>query len=157
MLHPALKDFHPLVAQWFAETFGTPTPPQAEGWPRIAAGENVLLLAPTGSGKTLAAFLKAIDGLYREMEQEATTLKLGTVKNHGVKILYVSPLKAPKNCLDILAQQLVAMTATGEVKVEQVWPIVRSAYNFSGPGWGIQGDPTGGDGPDGEMVGVASL
>lgn len=97
MLHPALKDFHPLVAQWFTETFGTPTPPQAEGWPRIAAGENVLLLAPTGSGKTLAAFLKAIDGLYREMEQEATTLKLGSAKNHGVKILYVSPLKALNN------------------------------------------------------------
>ncbi|NLY89978.1 MAG: DEAD/DEAH box helicase [Firmicutes bacterium] len=97
MPHPALKDFHPLVAQWFTETFGTPPPPQAEGWPRIAAGENVLLLAPPGSGKTLAAFLKAIDRLYREMEQDAAVLKLGTAKNRGVKVLYVSPLKALNN------------------------------------------------------------
>ncbi|HEY8391760.1 MAG TPA: DEAD/DEAH box helicase [Capillibacterium sp.] len=97
MIHSSLQDFHPLVAQWFTETFGAPTPPQAEGWPRIAAGENVLLLAPTGSGKTLAAFLKAIDGLYREKEQDATVLKLGTARNPGVKILYVSPLKALNN------------------------------------------------------------
>ncbi len=91
MFHPSLKDFHPVVAQWFVKTFGEPTPPQAEGWPRIAAGENVLLLAPTGSGKTLAAFLKVIDGLYQEMEQEESAA------NGGVKILYVSPLKALNN------------------------------------------------------------
>ncbi|HBL37299.1 MAG TPA: hypothetical protein DDZ55_10875, partial [Firmicutes bacterium] len=91
MLHPSLKEFHPVVAQWFIKTFGAPTPPQAEGWPRIAAGENVLLLAPTGSGKTLAAFLKVIDGLYQEMEQEESSA------GGGVKILYVSPLKALNN------------------------------------------------------------
>ena len=30
---------------------------QAQAWPLIAAGEDVLVAAPTGSGKTLAAFL----------------------------------------------------------------------------------------------------
>ncbi len=65
MSHPCWQDFHPAVARWFRETFGEPTPPQAAAWPRIAAGKNLLLLAPTGSGKTLAAFLKVIDRLYQ--------------------------------------------------------------------------------------------
>ncbi|MDR2053332.1 MAG: DEAD/DEAH box helicase, partial [Treponema sp.] len=56
---------------------------QEEAWPLIAAGENVLAIAPTGSGKTLTAFLAAIsrfiDGTY-----DAATLA----------VLYVSPLKA---------------------------------------------------------------
>jgi len=58
MTHPSLSSFHPVVAHWFERTFGEPTPPQDLGWPLIAEGKNILLLAPTGSGKTLAAFLK---------------------------------------------------------------------------------------------------
>ena len=42
-----------------------------------------LIVAPTGSGKTLAAFLAALDHLWRTHRQEK-----------GVRILYVSPLKA---------------------------------------------------------------
>ena len=91
MSHPCLKDFHPLVARWFMETFGEPTPPQAAAWPRIAAGKNLLLLAPTGSGKTLAAFLKVIDRLYQEMERGES------LPGDGVRVLYVSPLKALNN------------------------------------------------------------
>ena len=53
---PSVLDaFHPLIAGWFRDRFGAPTVPQAEGWPRIAAGSDVLIAAPTGSGKTLAA------------------------------------------------------------------------------------------------------
>ena len=52
-----LQGFHPTVASWFEARFGTPTEPQAAGWPRIQAGEDTLIAAPTGSGKTLAAFL----------------------------------------------------------------------------------------------------
>jgi ATP-dependent Lhr-like helicase len=44
----------------------------------------VLLSAPTGSGKTLAAFLWALDRLKTEPRQGRT----------GVRVLYVSPLKA---------------------------------------------------------------
>ena len=58
--------FHPAVAAWFHQTFAAPTPAQADAWPAIAAGRNVLIAAPTGSGKTLAAFLSAIDGLVRQ-------------------------------------------------------------------------------------------
>jgi ATP-dependent helicase Lhr and Lhr-like helicase len=54
------------------------------GWPAVAAGAHSLICAPTGSGKTLAAFLWGIDRLARRPEE------LG----QGVKIVYVSPLKA---------------------------------------------------------------
>jgi len=78
-----LERFHPAVSSWFREQFGEPTPPQQLGWPAIAAGQNTLIVAPTGSGKTLAAFLAALDHLWRTPREKP-----------GVRILYISPLKA---------------------------------------------------------------
>ncbi|MBP2018778.1 ATP-dependent Lhr-like helicase [Symbiobacterium terraclitae] len=82
-----LRSFHPSVRAWFEGRFGAPSRPQAEGWPAIARGENVLILAPTGSGKTLAAFLKCLDILYQQ----------GDRRERGVQVLYISPLKALNN------------------------------------------------------------
>jgi len=76
----------PSVARWFRATLGEPTPPQRLGWPAVAAGRNTLLFAPTGSGKTLAAFLACLDHLWRNPRQAP-----------GVRILYLSPLKALNN------------------------------------------------------------
>ncbi len=73
----------PVVARWFRATYGTPTPPQRRGWPSVAAGQNTLILAPTGSGKTLAAFLACLDHLWRVPRT-----------SRGVRIVYISPLKA---------------------------------------------------------------
>ncbi len=73
----------PQVASWFAETFGEPTPPQSLGWPAVSRGESTLIFAPTGSGKTLAAFLACLDQLWRSPRS-----------GRGVRVLYVSPLKA---------------------------------------------------------------
>src|SRR5688500_7561728 len=84
-----LEAFHPLVAGWFRDRFGSPTAPQREGWPRIAAGEDVLIAAPTGSGKTLAAFLACLDDLVRRGYE-------APLGDH-TSILYVSPLKALSN------------------------------------------------------------
>jgi ATP-dependent Lhr-like helicase len=76
-----LASFSPKTRAWFENAFAAPTPAQARGWPKIAAGGNVLIQAPTGSGKTLAAFLSAIDRLDAE-------------PGEGIRLLYVSPLKA---------------------------------------------------------------
>src|SRR5689334_9216675 len=81
--------FHPAVAAWFDRQFAAPTPAQAEAWPAIAAGQNVLLAAPTGSGKTLAAFMAAIDDLVRQG-------LAGTLED-ATQVVYVSPLKALSN------------------------------------------------------------
>ena len=91
--------FHPAVAKWFEGKFGTPTEPQALGWPRIQAGEDTLIAAPTGSGKTLAAFLACLDSMIRE----------GAALRDETQVLYVSPLKAlandvRKNLLEPLAE-----------------------------------------------------
>ena len=84
-----LDIFHPAVAAWFQQTFAAPTQAQAEAWPAIKAGRNVLIAAPTGSGKTLAAFLCAIDGLIRQGVDGGLT--------DETQIVYVSPLKALSN------------------------------------------------------------
>src|ERR671939_1181827 len=76
-----LEVFSPRTRAWFAGVFAEPTPAQALGWPAIASGEHVLIQAPTGSGKTLAAFLYGID-------------RLSSEAGAGLRLLYVSPLKA---------------------------------------------------------------
>src|SRR4051812_5190450 len=76
-----LAAFSPATRAWFGQAFDAPTPPQTLGWPAIASGAHVLIQAPTGSGKTLTAFLYAIDRL---------TARPG----EGLRVLYVSPLKA---------------------------------------------------------------
>lgn len=86
----ALEGFRPATRDWFAGAFAAPTPVQVEGWSAIRRGEHALLIAPTGSGKTLAAFLWAIDRLARPVEE----LEDAAVARQGVRVLYVSPLKA---------------------------------------------------------------
>src|SRR5690606_19182215 len=83
-----LHDFHPAVAEWFAEAFpGGPTPAQRAAWPAIRAGRDVLVAAPTGSGKTLTAFLAALDELVcRGLSPDGLS--------DETAVVYVSPLKA---------------------------------------------------------------
>src|SRR3954468_2069177 len=78
-----LEVFRPERRAWFERNFAAPTPAQERGWPAIAGGGHVLIQAPTGSGKTLAAFLSAID-------------RLTSAPGRGLRVLYVSPLKALK-------------------------------------------------------------
>ncbi len=89
-----LSVFHPLVAGWFEDRFGTVTEPQQIGWPEIRSGRDVLISAPTGSGKTLAAFLHALDGLISRGVEAASS---GESLPDQTEVLYVSPLKALSN------------------------------------------------------------
>ena len=81
--------FHPAVTRWFDQTFGSPSEPQARGWPAIQSGRHVLISAPTGSGKTLAAFLASLDMLFREGVKAELP--------DETQVVYVSPLKALSN------------------------------------------------------------
>src|SRR5918912_1193602 len=77
----AVDVFSPRTRAWFEGAFAGPTPAQELGWPAIASREHTLIQAPTGSGKTLAAFLYGID-------------RLTGTRGDGIRLLYVSPLKA---------------------------------------------------------------
>ena len=85
----SLRDFDPLVAEWFQQRFDAATEPQTQGWPEIRSGRDVLISAPTGSGKTLAAFLICLDDLIR-------SARAGALSDQTVAV-YVSPLKALSN------------------------------------------------------------
>jgi ATP-dependent Lhr-like helicase len=74
---------HP-TQEWFERSFDGPTAVQRRGWETITGGRHALLIAPTGSGKTLAAFLAGIDRV----------AALPPDSPPGVRVLYVSPLKA---------------------------------------------------------------
>ena len=80
----SLERFHPATRAWFENSFAEPTRAQHGAWETIAARRNTLVVAPTGSGKTLAAFLWSIDQLVAD----------DAPRKKGVRVLYVSPLKA---------------------------------------------------------------
>ncbi|MDR2596419.1 MAG: DEAD/DEAH box helicase [Treponema sp.] len=99
------QTFHPIIRRWFSETYGNPTSVQAESWPLIESGENVLALAPTGSGKTLTAFLSAISRFCSPAADSSTRTQYPADK---LSVLYISPLKAlnediKRNLLEPLA------------------------------------------------------
>jgi ATP-dependent Lhr-like helicase len=62
--------------------FVKPTEPQAQTIPRILDGKNVLLISPTATGKTEAAFLPILSMLLQQP------------KTPGIKVLYITPLRA---------------------------------------------------------------
>ncbi len=102
-----MDSFSVPVRRWFDDAFAAPTRVQELGWPVLTRGRNALLVAPTGSGKTLAAFLWAIDrlsfgagggepGCGGERGSDGVANGGGEVRapEPGVRVLYVSPLKA---------------------------------------------------------------
>ncbi len=102
--------FHPAVAEWFRRRFPEgPTAPQEQGWPLIASGRDTLIAAPTGSGKTLAGFLMSINSLYLAHEEGADITT-------GVRVLYVSPLKAL--AVDVAQNLHRPLAGIAEVAVE---------------------------------------
>jgi ATP-dependent helicase Lhr and Lhr-like helicase len=93
------------LSDWFASTFGEPTPAQRHAWPAIFNRQNLLLSSPTGSGKTLAAFMPILSQLL----VEPTT---------DLQCLYVAPLKAL--CRDV------------RVNLKQTWRSLRGTGLFDG-------------------------
>ncbi|SNR40163.1 DEAD/DEAH box helicase [Halorubrum vacuolatum] len=68
--------------------FSTPTAPQRQAIPPLAAGRNALIIAPTGSGKTETALLPVLDSIVAA--RDAT----GHPPRPGISALYITPLRA---------------------------------------------------------------
>ncbi|QNE89179.1 ATP-dependent helicase [Corynebacterium incognita] len=115
-----LDRFRPQVAAWFREVFSAPTPVQRGAWSAIADGSNALVVAPTGSGKTLAAFLWALNNLTVRAGQAALPMELDDAAgaggaSDGVRVLYISPLKA----LGVDVERNLRVPLTGIARVAQ--------------------------------------
>ncbi len=128
-MHPALKNFHPVIAAWFDRKFAAPTPPQILGWPSIASGRDTLIAAPTGSGKTLAAFLACLNRLIVQSLE-------GELKDE-TSVIYVSPLKALSNDIQKNLEEPLNELAAAAAKEGWVLPKIRTALRT--------GDTTQGD------------
>lgn len=121
-----MNAFSPPVQYWFRTTFGEPTAPQHAAWPAIQRGEHTLILAPTGSGKTLAAFLWGIDQVGRaELPEMPTLEELASLA--GVRILYVSPLKALNNDIERNLRAPLAGIQAAARHLGVRWPALRAA------------------------------
>lgn len=95
-MYECLDLFSEPTGAWFRHAFAQgETAAQRQAWPVIAKGNDALVIAPTGSGKTLSAFLYAIDRL---MNRAPEAGEAGGSRSRkpakGVKVLYISPLKA---------------------------------------------------------------
>jgi len=112
-----LSTFHPLIAEWFRSNIGMPTDVQAQAWPVIQSGADVLISAPTGSGKTFAAFLSCIDHLF----QQALAREL----DDHTQVLYVSPLKALSNDIQKNLQQPLAEIGNAALSAGLLMPELR--------------------------------
>jgi len=110
--------FHPVIAAWFRLTFGDPTDVQRQAWFHIGEGRHTLIAAPTGSGKTLAALLPCLDKAARGAAARRT--------GKGVRILYITPLKALNNDIHHHALQFVEQLDALAAELDLDWPGIRS-------------------------------
>ena len=112
-----LSRFHPLIADWFHSSVGTPTDVQQAAWPAIQSGQDALIAAPTGSGKTFAAFLSCIDRLFKQA--------LARELDDRTQVLYVSPLKALSNDVQKNLQQPLNEIGQAALQVGLLMPELR--------------------------------
>ncbi len=82
--HNVFKGFIKPIRRLIEEKgFITPTETQEKVIPEILEGKNILLISPTATGKTESAVLPVLDMLLRIPR-----------RSRGIKVLYVTPLKA---------------------------------------------------------------
>ncbi|MDB4867691.1 MAG: box helicase domain protein [Cohnella sp.] len=116
---PPFDGMFPVLSDWFARTFGEPTDIQRRAWDAISSGSHALIAAPTGSGKTLASLLPCLDRLLWEKSEGAA--------GKGVKIVYITPLKALNNDIHHHVFGFVEQIERLAEETGQPWPGIRSA------------------------------
>lgn len=144
-LSGVLPGMHPVLAAWFAKAFGTPTDVQRRSWEAIGSGGHTLIAAPTGSGKTLASLLPCLNRLLEEKEAgrgtaaeghaggrkkaggKSATASQAAGSPSGVRILYITPLKALNNDIHHHVLGFVEELERAAADAGLPWPGIRSA------------------------------
>ena len=84
-MYECMERFSEPVRDWFNHAFERPTPTQIAAWPAIQSGKHALVVAPTGSGKPQRTATPNGSRSSRCSDDKA---------GRGVRVLYISPLKA---------------------------------------------------------------
>ncbi|GMK38787.1 ATP-dependent DNA helicase [Paenibacillus sp. CCS19] len=120
MNNSPLQTFHPVIADWFSGAFGQPTDVQTRAWTSIQDGQHTLIAAPTGSGKTLAALLPCLNNV-------VLGKILPSKPRAGVRVLYLSPLKALNNDVHYNLVSFIEAIDRSAADREPNWPGIRCA------------------------------
>jgi ATP-dependent Lhr-like helicase len=117
--------YHPVIAGWFRDKFGQPTDVQHRAWAHIMPGEHTLIASPTGSGKTLAALLPCIDRIAKRKLEETGEGAATEQSVRGVRLLYITPLKALNNDIDHHLEHFLREMEEKAVEMGAPWPEIR--------------------------------
>ncbi|MEM9560733.1 MAG: ligase-associated DNA damage response DEXH box helicase, partial [Planctomycetota bacterium] len=110
---PGIDPLGPALRGWFESRGWSPYAFQEEAWRAQAAGHSGLIHVPTGAGKTYAAYLASLAEVLEQLtatkpaENSAKKpARTGSKKPaRGLKILYVSPLRAVSRDIALALQQ----------------------------------------------------
>ena len=91
------------IKAWFRRQGWRPLPFQRQCWQAYLSGESGLIQVPTGSGKTYAAVMGPIAELLAEagVDGQGPGRGLGP----GIRLLYITPLRALSRDLALAIQQ----------------------------------------------------
>lgn len=94
------------VRAWFGGRGWKPFPFQEEAWAAFLAGESGLIHVPTGAGKTFAAFGGPLARLADLAQAKDPHGKTG-----GLRILYITPLRAVARDIEVAIKEIAADVA----------------------------------------------
>jgi ATP-dependent helicase Lhr and Lhr-like helicase len=95
------------ILSWFERQGWQPLPFQVEAWQHYLSGHNGLIQVPTGSGKTYAAVMGAIAQF------------LAAPTKPGLRLLYITPLRALSRDIEQMGWPLRVESRTGDTKASQ--------------------------------------
>ncbi len=104
MVSAGLAMLHPRLREAIRELgYQSLLPVQEKSIPAVLSGAHTLIVAPTGSGKTEAALLPVLSLMLECRDKDGC-------KERGVKLIYITPLRALNRDIETRIEKLVAST-----------------------------------------------
>lgn len=96
-----------LSNNWFTQKGWAPFAFQEEAWQAYLEGYNGLINAPTGSGKTYSLVMPILLEFIREQQKSNNTEKKTKRSGHGLRAIWITPIKALAKEISNSAQRAV--------------------------------------------------